>query len=576
MFSRASSIRILIAVIVLACVGLLALQVRLLQNTAELRRATFEQNVMAALASAARSLEERSIVDRVFVVSDADSLHWKGNLKSSHSAGPVIARRMDRPDSSTAFAVMMTPSGTVRTWFEEGKIIGTSDRPQQISVEVFDMFGRLDTTLWRKRRVSGDFALPLPQAKAGRSAAFVRVRTDQGVSTMRLDPVRGASSFTFTFGDTLRRDRMVRRVVESFAMTSPEPVGISIAPASLDSLMGDRLRQQSIDQPFAAALVMLDSVMVASDTTATWDGAEGTFRLPVGAVGPFAPREELVVQLPSWRSHLWAGLWPELSVTAALFALIVGVFVATLRTIRRQQEFAGRLSDFIGNMTHEFKTPLATISLASEALTRADVKRSPKKIDTYNAVIRDENRRMGSQVERILQMASLEEGELELRKERLSLHTLVAEAAHKARMLVQHRGGTLEVRLDASDDVVLGDRVHLENVLHNLFDNAIKYSPDAPALRVSTENDNTQLRLIVRDRGVGIAPDQQERVFEKYYRVPTGNVHDVKGFGLGLSYVKLVVTSLGGTVHLTSKLGDGTEATISLPLVDRSAATKNT
>jgi signal transduction histidine kinase len=566
MFSRASSIRLLVAVIVLACIGLLALQVRLLQNTAELRRATFEQSVMAALASAARALEERSIVDRVFVVSDDDSLHWKNNHRSTPMAGPVIARRMDRPDSTSAFSVMMTPSGTIRTWLKEGRIVGTSDRPQQITVEVYDLFGRLDTTLWRQRRVSGDFALPLPQAKAGRAAAFVRVRTDQGVSTMRLDPVRGASSFTFTFGDTLRRDRMVRRVVESFAMTSPEPVGTSIAPASLDSLMGDRLRQQSIDQPFAAALVMLDSVMVASDTTATWGGAEGTFRLPVGAVGPFAPREELVVQLPSWRSHLWAGLWPELSVTAALFALIVGVFVATLRTIRRQQEFAGRLSDFIGNMTHEFKTPLATISLASEALTRADVKRSSRKIDTYNAVIRDENKRMGSQVERILQMASLEEGELDLRKERLSLHTLVTEAAHKARMLVEHRGGSLEVGLQADDDAILGDRVHLENVLHNLLDNGIKYSPESPRITVTTKNVEGRLSVSVRDRGIGIAPDQQERVFEKYYRVPTGNVHDVKGFGLGLSYVKLVVTSLGGHVSLTSVPGEGTEVTVWLPL----------
>lgn len=563
MFSRASSIRILIAVIVLACVGLLALQVRLLRNTAELRRATFEQNVMAALASAARTLEERSIVDRIFVVSDSDRLHWKDARRSS---GPVVARRIDRPDSSTAFSVLMTSSGTVRTWLKEGQIVGTSDRPQQITVEVFDPFGRLDTTLWRERRVSGDFSLPLPPSKLGRSAAFVRVRTDKGVSTMRLDPSGRASAFTFTVGDTLRRDRMVRRVVESFALTSPEPVGVSMTPASLDSLVGDRLRQQSIEQSFAAAITTVDSVTVATDPSETWDAGEGTFRMPVGGVGPFGPREELVVRLPAWRTHLWAGLWPELSVTAALFALFVAVFVATLRTIRRQQEFAGRLSDFIGNMTHEFKTPLATISLASEALMRADVKRSSKRIDTYNAVIRDENERMGSQVERILQMASLEEGELELQKERLSLHTLVAEAVHKARLLVEHRGGSLDVRLGATNDVVLGDRVHLENVLHNLLDNAIKYSLDKPALTVTTESDDVHLRLIVRDRGIGIAPDQQERVFEKYYRVPTGNVHDVKGFGLGLSYVKLVVTSLGGTVALASTPGKGTEVSVQLPL----------
>lgn len=568
MFSRPSSIRLLVAVIVLACVGLLALQVRFLQNTAELRRATFEQNVMAALASTARALEERSIVDRVFVVSDADANHSSAGRRSSFPPTPRVAVRTDRPDSALAFSVMMTSSGTVRTWIKEGRLIGTSDRPQSITVEAFDVFGKLDTTLWRQKRVSGDFSLPLPSPKDGRTAAFLRVRTDEGVSTMRLDTVRGASAFTFTFGDTLKRDRIVRRVVESFAMSSPQPVGVTITAASLDSLVGDRLRLQSIEQPFAAAITDADSAVVATDPSGPWSDSDETFRLPIGAAGPFAPREDLVVRFPSWRSHLWAGMWPELSVTAALFAVIVGVFAATLKTIRRQQEFAGRLSDFIGNMTHEFKTPLATISLASEALTRADVKRSSKKIDTYNAVIRDENKRMGSQVERILQMASLEEGDLDLRRERLSMHTLVAEAALKSRLRVEHRGGTLEVLLSASDDTVMADRVHLENVLHNLLDNAIKYSPEAPRLTMTTAQEGPWIRVSVRDQGIGIAPDQQERVFEKYYRVPTGNVHDVKGFGLGLSYVRLVVGSLGGHVSLSSAPGEGTVVSVRLPLAD--------
>lgn len=148
------------------------------------------------------------------------------------------------------------------------------------------------------------------------------------------------------------------------------------------------------------------------------------------------------------------------------------------------------------------------------------------------------------------------------------MHTLVAEAAHKARMRVEHHGGALQVQLSASDDAVLGDRVHLENVLHNLLDNAVKYSPDAPQVTVTTSQDGPCIRISVRDRGIGIAPDQQERVFEKYYRVPTGNVHDVKGFGLGLSYVRLVVGSLGGQVSLSSAPGEGTEVSVRLPLAD--------
>ena len=568
-----TSFRLLIAVIVIACAGLVFLQVRLLMNTAELKRTSFDQNVMAALSRTAAGLEELEVVDRLFFAVDTSEVLLGSRMREHtmvESMPPwTVRKKQEGSDTNVQVTVMQTNAGTIRTWVRNGQLVTTVDKPQIVTVRLFDGSGRIDTTLVNRQSLSGEHALRLPNDRTVKGAYFIQVRTDEGVSTMRFDSAGKSGGFSFNTDDPAKREGLVRRVMESFDQPRTKRIRRAITPPVLDSLVGSALRRQAVDVPYEASLIAADAD-ISTDSSVVWrsDDADA-YRLPVGLSGPFALPETLAVRFPSRTAFVLTSMWPEITLSVLFIGLIVWMFAATVRTIVRQKEFAARLSDFISNMTHEFKTPLATISLASEALQRPDVRKSGKRIDTYNAVIRDENRRMGSQVERILQMASLEEGDLELRREALAMHDVIAVAAQRSALQVESHGGSVKTELNAQDHIVRGDRVHLENVMHNLLDNAVKYSSDQPTLTVRTENEAGYLCISVRDRGIGMEADQLERVFEKYYRVPTGNVHDVKGFGIGLSYVKLVVTSLGGTVKLTSAIGEGTVAEVRLPVVEQ-------
>lgn len=560
MFSSRPKFYLLISIIILACAGLIFLQVRLLMNTAELKRASFDENVMAALARTAVGIDELEVVDRIFVTSD--TLRWNS---STQGLPPIAMRRKRKSEDSTVqISVMSTSAGTVRSWVRNGELITKLDRPQTITVRMFDATGNIDTMLVNRKSLEGEHSLSLPNKAAERGAYFIQLRTDEGVSTMRIDSSGKAGGYAFTTGDPVARERVVRRVMESFDHPLERHSRRTLSSASLDSLMGAALRDQSIELPFVGSLKSADTSLTTAG--GGLDASEDDYRMSVGLPGPFVVPETLAVRFPTRTAFVLSAMWPEIALSVLFIGLIVWLFATTVRTIVRQKEFAERLSDFISNMTHEFKTPLATISLASEALARPDVRKSGKKIDRYNGVIRDENRRLGSQVERILQLASLEEGDLDLRRDPVAMHDVITEAAKRSTLQVEALGGKLTTALNATSATVLGDRVHLESVAHNLIDNAIKYSIHAPQVTVTTENVGDMLHLVVRDRGIGLSPDQLERVFDKYYRVPTGNVHNAKGFGIGLSYVKLVVTSLGGTVRMRSAEGAGTEVEVVLPV----------
>jgi len=217
-------------------------------------------------------------------------------------------------------------------------------------------------------------------------------------------------------------------------------------------------------------------------------------------------------------------------------------------------------------MTHEFKTPISTISLAAEAILRRDVISDNEKVTQYSKMILDENKRMRRQAEKILQMAALEESDLSLKAIDVNLHDVINEAVDGISLAVKKRGGTISCTLNAEKDIVRGDRVHLSGIVHNLLDNANKYSPEKPEISIFTSNADGGIYIRVVDNGVGINEEDLKMVFSKYYRVSSGNIHDVKGFGLGLSYVKLMVEAHGGSITMKSKYGEGTRVEVFLPL----------
>lgn len=249
--------------------------------------------------------------------------------------------------------------------------------------------------------------------------------------------------------------------------------------------------------------------------------------------------------------------WLFLASGFCVFGLMF-VFIITIVIIMRQQKLSVIKNDFINNMTHEFKTPIATISLATSAITKEKVLNDKEQILKFNSMIKGENERMNKYVERILQQAKLDRREVHLNKVELEMNEMVREAAEHFMLIVQEAGGTLECKLEAGKTILCGDEVHLMNVVCNLIDNAIKYSEGAPRILVYTREKAGLFIIGVQDHGIGISGEAQKKVFKRFYRVPSGNVHNVKGFGLGLSYVKSIVELHGGAVHLTSKKNKGT------------------
>jgi two-component system phosphate regulon sensor histidine kinase PhoR len=252
---------------------------------------------------------------------------------------------------------------------------------------------------------------------------------------------------------------------------------------------------------------------------------------------------------------------------AILFTIIITTaFFLTIRTLLKQKKLSEIKSDFINNMTHEFKTPLATISLAVDALKNEKVSGDKDKTNYFTGIIKEENKRMNKQVETILQAALLDKQEVQLNLKKLSAHALIKSALNNIALPVEDKGGKVDANLDAQKDVIMADEVHFTNIINNLLDNSVKYSKGNPHIQLYTSNQGNALRIKIEDNGIGMNKETLNRIFEKFYRAHTGNIHDVKGFGLGLSYVKTMVDAHHGTIRPESTLGKGSSFIITIPL----------
>ncbi|WP_161596629.1 sensor histidine kinase [Chitinophaga vietnamensis] len=249
-----------------------------------------------------------------------------------------------------------------------------------------------------------------------------------------------------------------------------------------------------------------------------------------------------------------------------LFTLImITAFALTIRTMLNQKKLSEIKSDFINNMTHELKTPLATISLAIDAIGNEKVMDNKDKIRYFSGIIKEENKRMNKQVESILQSALLEKDEIGMKLQATDVHAVIQHTTENLQLQLAGKNGVVDLQLDAVNPVIMADDVHFSNVIFNLLDNAIKYSKDNLEVVIHTYNTRKSLFIVISDNGIGMSRDTISRIFEKFYRAHTGNVHNVKGFGLGLTYVKAIVDAHKGKIKVESTLGKGSKFTMEFP-----------
>jgi two-component system, OmpR family, phosphate regulon sensor histidine kinase PhoR len=270
------------------------------------------------------------------------------------------------------------------------------------------------------------------------------------------------------------------------------------------------------------------------------------------------------VQFPNREGQILnqMGIW---SFSTAVLLVVCIFFGYTLFVILKQKRLSEIQKDFINNMTHEFKTPISTIAVSTEVLKDPNILHQPERLTRYTSIIENENKRLKQHVERVLQMARLDKGDAGLKKEDLNLHEIINEVADSIQVPLQERNGNIQLKLEAARPEIQADRHHLGNVIFNLLDNAIKYCISRPEIRIISEQHPHGIQLIVQDNGIGISEENRKRIFQKFYRVPTGNIHDVKGFGLGLHYVKQIVEAHRGRISVSSEPGKGCTFTIFLP-----------
>ena len=279
--------------------------------------------------------------------------------------------------------------------------------------------------------------------------------------------------------------------------------------------------------------------------------------------------KHIIIIIPNYDKQVWGSLFWIILGSGLFSLIIIAAFFITVKTLLNQKKLSEIKSDFINNMTHEFKTPLATISLAIDAIKNVKVQNDPEKLLYFSNIIKEENKRMNKHVETILQAALLEKREMQFNNVKIAVNNIVTNVIDSFRLQLQDKEAVCSIELNAAIDIIFADELHFTNVISNLIDNAIKYSKEQLTIKIKTYNNSNSLFISIEDDGIGMSKETVKNVFEKFYRAHTGNVHNVKGFGLGMSYVKTIIDAIDGKIKLESTLGKGTIFIVEIPLADK-------
>ena len=350
---------------------------------------------------------------------------------------------------------------------------------------------------------------------------------------------------------------------------SNQPLEKRINFRTLDRDLQAELLHNGIDIPYHFTVSTSDGREIYRCADYEAEGEDESFSQILFSNDPPNKMGILKIHFPTMNSYIYSSV--RFMIPALFFTVVLCIaFIYTIYVIFRQKKVTELKNDFINNMTHEFKTPISTISLASQMLTDGSVTKSPQMLQHITGIINDETKRLRFQVEKVLQISLFDQQKATMKMRELDIDELLTGVVNTFALKVEKNGGTIATQMEAKDAMVFADEMHITNVVFNLMDNAVKYKRDSEPLRLSirTWNDHGKLCISIQDNGIGIKKENLKRVFDRFYRVHTGNLHDVKGFGLGLAYVKKVIQDHHGSIRAESELGVGTKFIIVLPLLN--------
>jgi two-component system phosphate regulon sensor histidine kinase PhoR len=537
-----SNIRLIIVLMVLALSGLITIQIFWIDNAITLERQRFESSVNTVLSNVVELVEKQEVAQNVrkrFDMSRQGKVFFMG-------IDSLIRQNINRKDTTTSGLVFWNEvsPGEIQTEIRQLSQDGTVEI---IEENYSDSSGK--TSIKRVRK-----------SKQTRGSTFFNDVATVAGGQEHTDP---------RLERLLKKSGMVTDVFKELVnLNMRTGVEDRVNPSMIDSLLKMEFASAGITTEYEFGLYdfMNNKLFVDHPTDYTNELMKTRYRMRLFPHDVFYHPDYLMLYFPKQNQYIFSNLRLMFAISAFFILIIIASFYYTISTIIRQKKIGDIKNDFINNMTHELKTPISTISLACEALGDPDIVQTPKLTEKYTRMISEENKRLSQLVENVLQSALLDTSNFQLQQTEVDMHALILKVLRSMQVHIDRRKVKTEIKLDAPKCVIEGDPVHLTNVIFNLIDNALKYTPEAPDLKVHTRNSGGRFIVSVSDNGIGISREQQRKVFDKLYRVPTGNIHNVKGFGLGLSYVKAVVERHQGQVSVESELGIGSTFTVSIPL----------
>jgi len=559
--------------------GIIAVQLVWMNNAIKIKNELFSRSVSDAMNNTVRKLEDLhnfGVVNRMVF---HDSIHWAGISHAITFAGDKIPPPPPPPPVRRNFDTTVHVSAP-RQMNRRIKPAGKNSHIQ-IQVDGENRNGQSSFTYHIKSDSANNRdVVIIRQDEVNSNGVFVtnndEVITDfdslYKISVVKIDSVlTSLDTLNIVMPDYSHRAQMKAVKLKSMAnQVVTEIAGWDVNSIN-DTLVQQVLTEELLNRKIPIVFefgILKDSILVSSQPVSdTLELKSSGFMVNLYPNDIFQKNMKLAVWFPGRDSFIYRSLnW--LLLASFLFSLIILVtFGLSVFYILRQKKISEMKSDFINNMTHEFKTPIATISVASDSITNEKVMGDPEKIRYFAGMIKKENNRMNRQVEDILTIARLDKKDFEFNWEPVDVHDIISDAVQGIAIQVEKRGGKTELDFKAQNPVITTDKIHGTNIFYNLIDNAVKYSVHPPEIKITTANKKDGVLISVLDNGIGMSKAVQARIFERFYRQTSGNIHNVKGFGLGLNYVKAVIEANHGTISVHSEPGKGSRFDVFLPFV---------
>ncbi len=549
------AIYLVIVLMSFAVIVLFGIQIYWMKNAITLKEVNFSRNVKDAMTNVIYKLEKLEVADRVRSKMYRTK-QGKKILNTIDSINRIYAKEIDAQKSDTSRKDSNHLSKNIFNVTSE-KINVTV--LQEHTGEIIKTY---DTTIVTIQK-------PMLAHDASTSVLSEMPSLSFGIDSVLSSEFQGVET---NINKYLDKSTLVNDVFDDlFNLKHYDAIENRLNFIVLDSLIRNELRNGNIFTEYEFGVYSpLRNIMVIEKT-----GHYHKRLLEEGYAFNMFPRdlfmtpEYIMIYFPNKSIYLFFQMWKMIAVSVILILAIALSFLYTVTTIFKQKRLSEMKNDFINNMTHEFKTPISTISLACEVLVDKDVEKDMQFQDNYINIINEENKRLGAMAEKILQTAVIEKGQLKLHKELINVHQIIEDVINSIKIQIDYKNGQLISETTARNYYIKADKTHITNVIYNVIDNAIKYTPEKPIININTVSNQKGVIISISDNGIGISKTNQKKIFDKLYRASTGNIHNVKGFGLGLHYVKTIVEFHEGTVSVESELKKGTKIKIFLPFENK-------